>query len=170
MGYGATHMSLTERDHRLDTAKGILICLVVLGHLLETVTTPQNTWIRLLLVGIYTFHMPAFIFMAGITSKPQNLSRRIATLVIWLVGFQALYGVFLVALGREFNFFSLKPYWILWFLLAMIWWTGLTPLIIRLRWTAVAASVVLSVGSGLVPFVGYPLALSRTLVFCRSSQ
>ncbi len=52
--------------------KGILITLVVLGHWLEATNYWDDGLIRYLLTAIYAFHMPAFIFLAGITSKPDK--------------------------------------------------------------------------------------------------
>ncbi|MGO2780447.1 acyltransferase family protein [Glutamicibacter arilaitensis] len=54
--------------HRLDVAKGALIILVVLGHLLEANAGWEARTTRLPLTAIYMFHMPAFVFLAGITA------------------------------------------------------------------------------------------------------
>lgn len=109
------------RDQRLDSAKGILIGLVVLGHLLEATSAWNADIIRLPLTMIYMFHMPAFVFLAGVTAKRDNLPRRIGAFLVLLLTFQGLYfaAVQLLPLEREFS--PVMPFWILWFLLGMIW-------------------------------------------------
>ena len=55
-------MAISQRDARFDNLKGILIFLVVFGHLLELVGGPAAAWLYRL---IYSFHMPAFVFCSG---------------------------------------------------------------------------------------------------------
>jgi fucose 4-O-acetylase-like acetyltransferase len=162
---GLVLKSLTVRDPRVDMAKGVLIFLVVFGHLLEAAGHWEDSWVRLFLTFIYMFHMPAFVFLAGFTAKPQKIIRRIGTFAIWLVVFQSVFAAFHFLLGKDPRLSLLVPFWVLWFLMAMIWWTAALPVIVRLRAVAVVVSVLLSIGCGLIPVVGYPLALSGTLVF-----
>ena len=156
---------MDARDDRLDSAKGILITLVVLGHMLEATNFWEDGLIRYLLTGIYAFHMPAFIFLAGITSKPDNVGRRCAVLISLLVIFQCLYYAYLPFMDSNKEFEWADPFWILWFLLAMIWW--LIALIIaqyspRL---ALLISLVAALVSGAIPAVQYIPALDRALIF-----
>ena len=52
-----------KRDYGFDNLKLILICLVVLGHVLEIA---QKTPLRVFCYQIiYSFHMPVFIFLFG---------------------------------------------------------------------------------------------------------
>ena len=82
------------RDNRLDVAKGVLIVLVVLGHLLEEVSGEwEDGLVRLVLTVIYAFHMPAFVFLAGLTAKSTRLLERLLTFVMLLGVFQYLYFV-----------------------------------------------------------------------------
>lgn len=105
--------------HRLDVAKGALIILVVLGHLLEATAGWEARTTRLPLTAIYMFHMPAFVFLAGITAKSTQLPRRIGVFLVLLVVFQTLYFFAVPLLGLERTFSLVRPFWILWFLLAM---------------------------------------------------
>lgn len=52
---------VVKRIPQLDIAKGIGIILVVLGHAL-----PTDSFVRLI---IYSFHMPLFFFLSGLTLK-----------------------------------------------------------------------------------------------------
>lgn len=152
------------RDPRLDNAKAVLITAVVLGHLLESVQGWQNQTLRAALTFIYLFHMPAFIFLAGITAKRQGILPRVLNLAVLLVAFQALYTLPVVALKGEYPVGALTPYWMLWFLLSMIAWQLALPLLLRLG-QALPIAIAIALAAGLAPWIGYPLAASRTLVF-----
>ena len=161
---GPIAIQLPTRDFRIDAAKGVLILLVVVGHLLEVTNYWGAKSIRLPLTSIYMFHMPAFVFLAGATAKTNRLGHRIGHLLILLLTFQALYLVD-NALTGETRTTSYFPFWTLWFLIAMIWWLMLLPLIRRYPRAAMAISVLVSIGIGAVSGVGNDLGLSRTLVF-----
>jgi fucose 4-O-acetylase-like acetyltransferase len=152
------------RDNRIDVAKGTLIVLVVIGHLLEITSfwDPKSTLLPL--TTIYLFHMPAFIFLAGITAKANRLGQRAGTLAVLLIGAQATYFVFSRIIGdaRTFSYF---PFWLLWFMLAMIYWQLMLPVVLRFRRYALLGSVALSLGAGAVDWIGNDFALSRACVF-----
>lgn len=156
---------LKRRDPRLDIAKGLLIGFVVLGHLLEGTNFWAATTVRLPLTLIYTFHMPAFAFLTGITGTPRNLVRRIGPLCVLLVLFQLLYFGATRILKPDANFEWDAPFWMLWFLLAMIWWLLLTPIIDKFPRTSIVGTAVLAVGVTATPWIGYPLSLGRAIVF-----
>lgn len=153
------------RDHRLDIAKGVLICLVVLGHLLEGMNYWKAPEARILLTVIYAFHMPAFAFLAGVTAKPTNLVRRVGPLLVLLLLFQAAYYGFVQLVGLKRAFALDTPFWILWFLFALACWTVLTPLMARFGKLATAVAVVLALAAVTVPWVGYPYSAARMLAF-----
>lgn len=153
------------RDLRLDAAKGILIILVVLGHLLEATAGWNARSTRLPLTAIYMFHMPAFVFLAGVTAKPTQLPKRIGTFLVMLALFQSLYFIEVHLIGLNKTFSLLIPFWILWFLLAMCWWQLIMPLIRKFPRTSIAVSLLTAIFSGTFESIGYDLTLSRTLVF-----
>lgn len=158
-------LEVKGRDQRLDIAKGLLIVLVVLGHLLEGTNVWSATTVRLPLTIIYAFHMPAFAFLTGITGTPKNLVRRVGPLVVLLVLFQVLYfgATRVLKPGAEFEWDA--PFWMLWFLLAMIWWLLLTPVIDRFPRTSIVVSTALAVAVTAAPWIGYSLSLGRAIVF-----
>lgn len=58
------------RDNYWDQAKGVLILLVVFGHVLEQclngrINTTTYSW-------IYTFHMPLFVFVSGYFTRIKD--------------------------------------------------------------------------------------------------
>lgn len=111
------------------------------------------------------FHMPAFVFLAGVTAKPVKLPHRIGTHLILLAAFQGLYFLAVQVLGLERNFSPFAPFWNLWFLLAMCWWQLLMPIIARYPRTSLAVSVLVASSSGTIEAIGYPFSMSRALVF-----
>jgi len=57
------------RDYYIDNIKGVLIILVVCGHLLSTLQDMNSTFAIGVRTFIYFFHMPGFIFMSGYLAK-----------------------------------------------------------------------------------------------------
>jgi fucose 4-O-acetylase-like acetyltransferase len=152
------------RDTKIDNAKGVLIVLVVFGHLLESSGGWANRLFSLVLTGIYMFHMPAFIFLSGMTAKIAGLGGRVAKILIMLAAFQAIYVSVLIAKNGVFAGTLLQPYWLLWFLLSLIWWMVLLPVIKNVPFSF-AVSIAIALCAGLIPWAGYPLSIARTLVF-----
>lgn len=58
---------MKERIEYYDVAKGILILLVVLGHVFETGIINQY---------IYSFHMPAFFIISGIMQNYSSVLKK----------------------------------------------------------------------------------------------
>ncbi|RNE59089.1 acyltransferase family protein [Cryobacterium tepidiphilum] len=156
------------RDPYLDNAKVLLIVLVVVGHLLERiaysgVADGLYTW-------IYSFHMPAFVFVSGYLSRrfEPTMSRSRSLITSLLVP----YLVFQVVLSLEDwllrgNHLVLDPFvprFALWYLLALFAWRLLIPVLRSiphpLLWSVVA-SVVSVVYGGL----DQELSLARILSF-----
>ena len=54
-----------KRNYSLDVFKGVLIFLVVFGHFLLPVKEREYALFNKLFFFIYSFHMPAFIFLSG---------------------------------------------------------------------------------------------------------
>jgi fucose 4-O-acetylase-like acetyltransferase len=167
-------MSGGGRDVRLDVAKGALITLVVLGHFLPVSAGPDGDGVLsgwshepqgFLLVLIYLFHMPLFVLLAGVTAKRSRLAERVLRLAVLLVVLEVLYVVPLWLVTGDPQSSTLAPFFVLWFLLAMIWWMLMLPLVERFPRAAVAVSVGAAVLVGLVPLDGDELTYSRTLVF-----
>lgn len=61
---------MRKRDLYFDNLKGILISLVVFGHLIENFYF-KSKFVEIVYTFIYTFHMPAFIFLSGLFFKPD---------------------------------------------------------------------------------------------------
>lgn len=153
------------RNPHLDKAKGLLIFLVVLGHCLERFIG----WIdpnSALLAFIYSFHMPAFIFVSGLLFKNHKLFEKILFFAVLAVLFQILYFCFESFWQHTQNWLSwlIKPYWILWYLWGMVAWSLITPLLMKTHYPLLIA-IFASLGIGLSPFNNYLFSIGRIFVF-----
>lgn len=167
---GATRNSHhPERYPALDNARFVLIAFVVIGHLLEQVVDPGPI-AAALYCWIYLFHMPAFVLISGAVSKADMTRRRALALVTGLllpyVVFQTLYSAWDAWLFQTGDWSQgyLTPYWLLWYLPSLACWRLFLPLFARLKF-ALPLALAIALAAGTVSWIGYPLSLSRTLVF-----
>lgn len=160
----------TVRHSGFDNLKGILIICVVLGHFLEL--CPSNSPAEDLYLMIYSFHMPLFFFISGFYAKFS--SRRLLRLFVLYGVFQLLYSIFALIFLKSAAALTpsrllFNPYWLLWYLLVSIYNQLLLPAWLRLgrrgKWAAFLLSIPVSLLCGYCPQIGYPLSLSRFLVF-----
>lgn len=133
--------------------------------MLAAVSPWESDVLRVLQTAIYSFHIPAFVFLAGITAKSDRLAHRVGFFLVLLATAMPLYYGWMSLIGLDPEFDSLVPYWITWFLLAMVWWTLSTPLIERFPRALLSVSVLAALFGGIIPTYDYELSLSRTLVF-----
>lgn len=129
--------SIARRDIRIDKLRGFSIFLVVLGHTSEIfirhsfdqLSFPALHW---LWVAIYSFHMPAFFFVSGLTQKRPAAKSTLQDIIFLLacVIFIHMAGLLvMVALQYEAwrvrekalspffgGYFSIGPGWFLWVL------------------------------------------------------
>jgi fucose 4-O-acetylase-like acetyltransferase len=154
------------RDARLDNAKMTLVTLVVVGH--SWTMLAANAGNNHLYDFLYTWHMPAFVFITGYLSRGFEWSGpRIWALVrsvaIPYVIVEAALAVFrLWAGGEQLHHLWIDPHWPLWYLPALFIWRMATPLL-RSPWVALPVAVASSLLGGL--FTGTTLDLARVLGF-----
>lgn len=152
------------RNPTLDNAKGILILLVFIGHAIEYGNGWQNDLSRYILTIIYIFHMPAFCFLAGMTTSESNIRRRVIHLSSILLTFQIIYAVATYTIGWPINTFFHQPIYILWFLLSLIFWSIALPYLIKIPYTLIYLFV-FSLVCGAFNSIGYEFSASRTIYF-----
>lgn len=152
------------RDFKMDNIKCFLIFCVIFAHMLELVG--MGGLYRI----IYSFHMPAFIFISGYFARFDG--KKIITALIYpYFLFQTLYILFeTLVLNKDAAPISLQfttPYWLLWYLLAMIFYYLLLPFIKSINSQSILFIFVcaLSVAAGFDQTIGYYLTLSRFIVF-----
>ena len=156
---------MSSRNYRLDRAKGVLIFMVVLGHILTAASAWEPDTLRALQVIIYSFHMPAFVFLAGITAKSDRLLPRTLFFLVLLATAMPMYYGWMSLLGLNPDFDFLVPYWLTWFLMSMVWWMLSVPFIERFPRAMLMISVAAGLVGGALPMADYELSISRTMVF-----
>ncbi|WP_064092332.1 acyltransferase family protein [Rossellomorea aquimaris] len=165
---------MKQRDYYFDNAKFILIFLVVFGHLIRSFIE-SDPFILSLYKTIYTFHMPAFILVAGFFAKGfykqgyiQNLAKK---LILPYIVFQLIYTIYYYFLYHKstFEMDPLNPHWSLWFLISLFCWNAL--LYAFIKWFKLKPFMGLTIAFSLGLLVGFAdvisnyLSLSRTFVF-----
>ncbi len=157
-----------SRDYRMDNIKCFLIILVICGHLMEL---SNRDSVNIIYKIIYSFHMPAFIFVTGYFArfKPVKILRSI---VLPYVIFQILYTLFdyyILHGSKNLSIQFARPYWIMWYLMAIFAYYMLLPVInvksAYIRSLLFLISLIISAISGYSSRIGYNLSLSRILVF-----
>jgi fucose 4-O-acetylase-like acetyltransferase len=166
---GARILLLT-RDAYFDNIKFILITLVVIGHLIMPLSLGQT--VRAIVLTIYAFHMPLFIFISGYFSKnykSKDYGKKIFTnLIIPYLIFETLYSLFdyLLINTNSIVFSYFTPYWIMWYLFSMIIWKLILPYVANLKKSiALLISFTFSILIGYAEDAGYYASISRTIAF-----
>lgn len=156
-----------SRDYSFDNIRAGLIICVVFAHLLE-IRNPFFFGSALYRV-IYTFHMPAFLFICGWFAR-YDKNKLLFGLFFPYLMLQAAYVFFQRWLyGTDIMLQFTTPYWLLWFLLALFLYYLLLPLYDvaspKKRLMAWIFVLILSLVAGYDSTVGYSMTLSRLLVF-----
>lgn len=137
---GDKYRDAKGREYFYDNAKFILIFLVVLAHAISPFkdmdATPLHNAFMLLWRVINTMHMPCLIFISGFLAKKYirpdgsiNVQRPFTYIVYYLAA-QLTVGAFEVfVLGNSISKSVLAPRSSLWFLVCLIWWYLLLPVI-----------------------------------------
>lgn len=158
-----------SRLYGLDNIKFLLIFSVVLGHLLEiSLAYEELEWLYRV---IYSFHMPAFIFLAGYLAR-YSRKKMILQFFYTYILFQVFYRLFDYYImqnntGTGIDMDFIFPFWMLWYLLVLMFLYILIPLIdingTRERSTLLLGCLVLSLLAGYENYIGQYLSLSRMI-------
>lgn len=98
---------INNRNLKLDNIKGILIYLVVLGHLLFSYKYFNNNSSMIIVRFIYSFHMPLFFIVSGIFSKRIN-NKRLFNLFVLFLAVNFSYIIYDYINTNNFSVFTLK--------------------------------------------------------------
>lgn len=171
---------MKERIYKFDNIKAVLIFLVVVGHMTTDYVTDFHS-VRWLTLWIYSFHMPAFIFVSGLLhkkyiTKEQALNgEKGNTTLRWdkVLGFilcayalKAFIYFFRTAIGQNATWDWLVEPGIPWYLLVMAYYEIVLYIIRRLGYKVmIPTAFVISAIIGYFPAVGDTLSLSRMINF-----
>lgn len=162
-------MIFIKRNAYYDNAKVILIFLVVFGHMIQPFIDGSRE-LNTLYMWIYTFHMPAFIFLSGFFAKGSgtkeyivNLAKRL--LIPYLI-FQVFYTIFYFFIGKaSWQTSVFYPHWSLWFLFSLFSWHLLLILFKKIPPIyGVPLSMMIGLLVGYYGNIGHTFSLSRTFV------
>lgn len=160
------------RNHHFDNIRGLLIFLVVLGHMIEPLR--DILLFKTVYLIIYSFHMPLFIFLSGYFAKPNT--KGIKELVKYLVKYEIIYAIAYVVIFGDGSggapsgdilhtiAYVLQPIWVLWFLLSLICWR-LLLIAYEKHPVFLITIIALIIGFNFIPFDFRILSIGRTLTF-----
>lgn len=158
---------MKTREYQYDNIRFILIFLVVMGHLLELSTSIlfQTTAYKC----IYTFHMPAFLFLSGMFASFRRSRIVFSLLVPYLVA-QVAYRYFESWLsGSDLHLTFLQPLWLLWYLFALLIYHCLLPFYDtdspRTAGLILLGAVAAALLSGFDKGLAFPMSFSRVVAF-----
>ncbi|WP_026677073.1 acyltransferase family protein [Fictibacillus gelatini] len=158
-----------ERDHYFDNAKFILIFLVVLGHFLTPIKD-QKDILYTLYNFIYTFHMPAFILIAGFFTKgvfkKGYIQKILKNVLVPYIIFQIIYTIYYYKLydKDDIHLTLFDPNWAMWFLLSLVFWNLMLVVFTRIKYSLIIA-IIIGVAVGYFTEAGTYLSIQRTFVF-----
>ena len=159
-------MSNKKRLYLIDNIKGLLIVLVVFGHISELfIKLPFN---KIMYCIIYTFHMPAFVFCSGLFARYSV--RKIRHYIVIYMLFQTVYTLLAEHFLPGDTYLQYHtPYWALWYIFSLICWLLLLPLFdvngAVKKLIVLLLAVFAALLAGCDKQIGYMLSLSRTIVY-----
>lgn len=147
-----------KRMPYFDNIKGILVILMVFGHFLYRFgDSPMLSYI---VNAVYTFHMPAFVFVSGYLGKSERSQS-----FEGIIKLAFLFFIFNGAMGIVFGIEPLtEPKYSLWYLLAIIAWRLTARYISRFKFI-LPILICISLAAGLFPSINNTLAIARIISF-----
>ena len=159
----------TKRIAYWDNLKGILILLVVFGHFLWDSARYEMVIPTIL---IFAFHMPVFVYVSGYFSR-NNKQDIVKFLLLYVLTNIALWAGYSDGLSSVW-----QPAFHTWYLLALIVWRFVTPVIASETWS-LPLTFVIALVAGFCPFLDNTFCVSRILALypffllgyqCRNGQ
>src|SRR5699024_5982800 len=116
----------SKKDLKISNVKGLLIILVVFGHLLEIYKDNYNELFRF----IYAFHLPLFIFVIGLLAKRMRVSKIVYLVLLYLI-FQTFFNWVLHLAGNypHLQFTYGEPHLYMWYIVSLGFWYGVALII-----------------------------------------
>lgn len=153
-----------DRMDYMDSLKGILMILVVMGHMVE-LWADYEPALAVLHNFIYAFHMPVFMFVSGYFSK--NINKGVFELfndiLVPVLPFELFSWILHVALRLDNTYPFLTPIITYWYVFALFLSRVVLKIAVRIRWI-VPISFIIALYVGYNAYVGKFFELSR--FFC----
>lgn len=160
---------IKERDYLWDNIKAFLITTVVVGHVLPALNLTSTVSISVTYF-IFSFHMPAFVFVSGYFAKNYCKNgvvrgEKAAVLAGYYIVFQLLFFL-LYQVINPISFTLFNPFIGLWYLLAMVIYYLMVPVFEKLPWyITIPIFIALGLFIGVEKYAGTFFAISRTFAF-----
>lgn len=156
---------MNKRIYLFDNIKFLLIALVVVGHFADCMT--NNSWtMKSLILFIYSFHMPLFIYMAGLFHKNMNIKKRCISFIALGIYLKILFYICKTLLFHQPTFSLLSDGGLPWFMFAMAAFTAMSYILRDINMSKLfILAVLLSCIIGFDSTIGDYLYLSRIVVF-----
>lgn len=159
---------MQQRDYKMDNIRLLLIFCVLMGHFMELF---GGAFTSALYKIIYSFHMPAFLFLTGFFARFDR-RKIVLNLIYPYILFQILYQLFDTFVIKGEKAVTIKfgtPYWLLWYLLVTIFCYLLLPLFDGIQPASeivlILISLTLAILAGLDTSLGYYASLARFFSF-----
>jgi len=146
-----------------DNLKFFLILMVVIGHFADQYSSDS---LQSVFLFIYGFHMPLFIFLAGLFHKNTRIPQKVTVYFALYILYRAVLLVIAAAFRRSPSIQLFSTAATPWFLFSMAVFIGLTWLLRDVNpWFLLGLSVATACLAGYDSSIGDAFFLSRTLVF-----
>jgi fucose 4-O-acetylase-like acetyltransferase len=175
-----------ERNEFLDITKGVLMLLVVWGHVIQVIAYGDGSYFEdPIFKAIYTFHMPLFMAISGYVSYGSiqrhawlpMVTRRFNQLIVPAFVWAAIFGVIVSATAVMFQGADVRHTWVhlpmlvfktassFWFLWAIFFFTVIIATLKTVRCDTVAFMTAVFFFYLLVPALGKDYLFKFTLPF-----
>jgi hypothetical protein len=162
-----TAAPVTGRVPRWDNVRALAATLIVVLHTTGP-AVPDGGMLDKFNTTLWALRIPAFVILAGVFSHSRLEPGRLRGLVSRIVVPATLCWILLstqkVMLGMEFTYHLSRWPWTLWFLMALLWWRLLLPLITQLRYPLLCTTG-LALVAGYFSEIGMNYAGARTLMY-----
>lgn len=164
-------LTKNKRIFVFDNIKALLIVLVVIGHAADYYTKESDV-MRMFFIYTYLFHMPLFIFIAGLFSKSAILKdtfklEKVANFLILYLLLKILYYFTLNTWfgNKNYSIDFLTEDGVPWFMFAMAAWLCIARAVRKIPyWITLPSSLLIALAIGYTE-AGDFLVLSRIFVF-----
>lgn len=155
-----------NRDHAIDLIKGIMICLVVFGHLIRGPISAEPGLFGYIHYFIYCVHMPVFVFVSGYLSKSGISARKLIKDLLLPYVLINIPILIVQAIQTGISVSDLfTPWQHTWYIMSLLCWRILCNLSRdKLPWLIIVSIAAAVGGVFLSSLVWYILSLGRTMM------
>ena len=119
----------------MDNGRALLIFLVVVGHFMEQGPAAGSDFWNGVYVAIYSFHMPAFMFLSGLfaRSDAHRCAKSTVRMAVLYLTMMCFVWIASIAIGSIPKFNPFRPPYSTWYLLALTLMFLVLPVFSRVR-------------------------------------